>query len=60
MSNSTLLTVALPVVGGLSWLLVAAARIDLVVRLTGNRFGDTDAASRARRTAAAPSRRSIP
>ena len=36
MSKSTLLTLALPVVGGLNWGLVAAARFDLVARLTGN------------------------
>jgi uncharacterized membrane protein YuzA (DUF378 family) len=47
MSKSTLLSLALPVVGGLTWGLVAAARFDLVARLTGNRFGDTNAAGRA-------------
>jgi uncharacterized protein len=47
MSKSTILTLALPVIGGLNWGLIAAARFDLVARLTGNRFGDTNAASRA-------------
>ena len=38
---------ALPVVGGLNWGLVAATKLDLVAKLTGNRFGETNAASRA-------------
>lgn len=37
----------LPVIGGLNWGLVAAAKLDLVAKLTGNRFGETNAASRA-------------
>jgi uncharacterized protein len=38
---------ALPVIGGLNWGLVAAGKLDLVAKLTGNRFGETNAASRA-------------
>jgi uncharacterized membrane protein YuzA (DUF378 family) len=37
---------ALVVVGGLNWGLVGLARFDLVATLTGNRFGETNAASR--------------
>jgi uncharacterized membrane protein YuzA (DUF378 family) len=39
--------VALPIIGGLNWGLVGAKRFDLVARLTGNRFGETNKASRA-------------
>ena len=38
---------ALPIVGGINWGLVAAGKLDLVAKLTGNRFGETNAASRA-------------
>ena len=41
-----IVAVALIVVGGLNWGLVAAARLDLVATLTGERFGQTNAASR--------------
>jgi len=37
---------ALPIIGGLNWGLVGAKRFDLVATLTGNRFGQTNAASR--------------
>jgi uncharacterized membrane protein YuzA (DUF378 family) len=37
---------ALPIVGGLNWGLIGAKRFDLVAKLTGNRFGETNAASR--------------
>jgi uncharacterized protein len=47
MSKTRLLTLALPLIGGVNWGLVAAARFDLVAKLTGNRFGETNAASRA-------------
>lgn len=40
------MTRALVVVGGINWGLVGAARVDLVATLTGNRFGETNAASR--------------
>ena len=38
---------ALTAVGGVNWGLVAAGRFDLVAKLTGNDFGETNAASRA-------------
>ncbi len=38
--------VALIVVGGLNWGLVAAGRFDLVATITGERFGETNPASR--------------
>ncbi len=37
---------ALTAVGGVNWGLVAAGRFDLVAKLTGNDFGETNAASR--------------
>jgi uncharacterized protein len=40
------LTRALVIVGGLNWGLVGLGKVDLVATLTGNRFGDTNAASR--------------
>jgi uncharacterized membrane protein YuzA (DUF378 family) len=46
MKTKTLLTMGLPIVGGINWGLVAAGRFDLVAKLTGNRFGETNAASR--------------
>jgi uncharacterized membrane protein YuzA (DUF378 family) len=47
MSAPKAIVMALPVVRGLNWGLVAAAKLDLVAKLTGNRFGETNAASRA-------------
>ena len=38
---------ALPIVGGVNWALVAVGEFDLVAKLTGNDFGETNAASRA-------------
>ena len=46
MSRSQLL-LALPLVGGLNWGLVSLARLDVVAKLTGNDFGETNALSRA-------------
>ena len=46
MKTKTLLTMALPIIGGINWGLVAAGRFDVVATLTGNRFGQTNAASR--------------
>lgn len=40
-------TKALVVVGGINWGLVSVNKFDLVAKLTGNRFGETNAASRA-------------
>ena len=37
---------ALTAVGGVNWGLVGAGRFDLVAKLTGNDFGETNAASR--------------
>ena len=37
---------ALPIVGGINWGLVSLAKFDLVAKLTGNDFGETNAASR--------------
>ncbi len=37
---------ALTAVGGVNWGLVSLAEFDLVAALTGNRFGETNAASR--------------
>ena len=42
----TYISRALVVVGALNWGLVGAAHVDLVAQLTGNRFGQTNAASR--------------
>nr|MDP8942723.1 DUF378 domain-containing protein [Actinomycetota bacterium] len=41
------LTAALIVVGGINWSLVAVGRLDLVGKLTGDDFGETNPASRA-------------
>ncbi len=41
-----LLVAALPIVGGINWGLVSLAKFDLVATLTGNEFGETNAASR--------------
>lgn len=46
MDRKALIPLALPVIGGVNWGLVALARFDLVAKLTGNRFGETNAASR--------------
>jgi uncharacterized membrane protein YuzA (DUF378 family) len=46
MDSKRLIPVVLPLVGGLNWGLVAAAELDLVAKLTGNRFGETSVASR--------------
>jgi uncharacterized protein len=46
MSKKALIPLALPVVGGVNWGLVALGNFDLVAKLTGNRFGETNAASR--------------
>ena len=37
----------LVIVGGLNWLLVGLAKVDLVAALTGNTFGETSVLSRA-------------
>ena len=42
-----LATRTLIVVGGVNWGTVAAAELDLVAKLTGNKFGKTSSASRA-------------
>jgi uncharacterized protein len=47
MTKTTAAAMALPIVGGINWGLVAAAKFDLVAAVTGNRFGETNAASRA-------------
>jgi uncharacterized membrane protein YuzA (DUF378 family) len=44
--NRSQLLLALPLIGGLNWGLVALARFDLVAKLTGNDFGETNALSR--------------
>lgn len=44
--NAQYLTRGLVVVGALNWGLVGLARFDLVATLTGNKFGETNAASR--------------
>ncbi|MBX3030605.1 MAG: DUF378 domain-containing protein [Chloroflexi bacterium] len=41
------LALLLVIVGGVNWLLVGVARIDLVASLTGQEFGQTDAISSA-------------
>jgi uncharacterized protein len=46
MSTEKLVAGALTGIGGVNWGLVALARFDLVAALTGNRFGETNAASR--------------
>jgi uncharacterized membrane protein YuzA (DUF378 family) len=47
MSPLHAITRTLVLVGAVNWGLVAAARFDLVAKLTGNDFGETNAASRA-------------
>jgi uncharacterized membrane protein YuzA (DUF378 family) len=47
MPTKTALIFALPIVGGINWGLVAIGKLDLVAKLTGNEFGETNAASRA-------------
>ena len=44
--NPNLLVAALPIIGGINWGLVSLAKFDLVATLTGNEFGETNAASR--------------
>ena len=46
MSKLTLVAVALVLVGGLNWGLVALAEFDLVATLVGLEFGETNALSR--------------
>jgi hypothetical protein len=47
MKKTDLAIAALPVIGGLNWGLVALGKFDLVAKLTGNDFGETNIASRA-------------
>ena len=47
MTRKTAVTLALPIIGGINWGLVAIGKFDLVAKLTGNEFGETNAASRA-------------
>jgi uncharacterized membrane protein YuzA (DUF378 family) len=46
MKNLDILAMALVIVGGLNWGLVAIAEFDLVATLVGLDFGETNAASR--------------
>jgi uncharacterized membrane protein YuzA (DUF378 family) len=46
MKNLDMLAIALVIVGGLNWGLVAIAEFDLVATLVGLDFGETNAASR--------------
>ena len=46
MKKLNVLAVALPVVGGLNWGLVSLAKVDLVAKVVGKDFGETNAASR--------------
>jgi uncharacterized protein len=46
MKNLDILAIALVIVGGLNWGLVAIAEFDLVATLVGLDFGETNAASR--------------
>jgi uncharacterized protein len=46
MKNLDLIAVALLIVGGLNWGLVAIARFDLVATLSGLDFGETNALTR--------------
>jgi uncharacterized protein len=46
MKNLDMLAIALIIVGGLNWGLVAIAEFDLVATLVGLDFGETNAASR--------------
>jgi uncharacterized protein len=46
MKNLNILAMALVIVGGLNWGLVAIAEFDLVATLVGLDFGETNAASR--------------
>jgi uncharacterized membrane protein YuzA (DUF378 family) len=45
MQYAKALALLLVIVGGLNWLLVGIAKIDLVAALTGNSFGETNAIS---------------
>jgi uncharacterized membrane protein YuzA (DUF378 family) len=46
MKKLDIIVAALPIVGGLNWGLVGARRFDLVAKLTGDDFGETNAVSR--------------
>lgn len=46
MERQDLIAGALTAVGGINWGLVGVARFDLVAKLTGNDFGEVNAASR--------------
>ncbi len=46
MKKLDLVALALPVIGGLNWGLVGLRRFDLVAKLTGRSFGQTNAANR--------------
>jgi len=45
MQYAKALALLLVIVGGLNWLLVGIAKIDLVAALTGDSFGETNAIS---------------
>lgn len=45
MSYLKALALLLVIVGGINWLLVGVAKIDLVASLTGSSFGETNAIS---------------
>jgi len=47
MRKLDLAVAALPIVGGINWGLVGLTRFDLVAKLTGRRFGETNTANRA-------------
>lgn len=46
MDTKDIAAAALTGIGGLNWGLVGLGEFDLVAKLTGNRFGQTNAASR--------------
>ncbi len=46
MSNLDVAATTLTIIGGVNWGLVALGRFDLVAKLTGDEFGETNAASR--------------
>ena len=46
MSNLDAVAAALTAVGGVNWGLVALGKFDLVAKVTGDDFGETNAASR--------------
>jgi hypothetical protein len=46
MDTKDIAAAALTGIGGVNWGLVALAEFDLVAKVTGNRFGTTNAASR--------------